>query len=331
MAKHVEEESLEYLKDRAETYIKKTFGGNAQVQELKMLNKNYERIKYKVKANKPKPKIFKIPTPENFINIKENLLVSPAISITGGLITFRWPVGSHSIKLKPPSKYLDPEPLIITNKPYRKIEPLKERYLISDFLKVDPEDDNSILAFVDKYGLLGYLNDSNSNRFEEVYYFQRAVEHFKEIYGLFHLIEQGRIDQALKAHFSNLLLEKPNALDFLSSRSLKEKADYAKYCLVSDIARALEGGTSFTAYSSDEGESRIGFELKTLLGAIYLQFYFVVIERYRYVECPKCNRLYTSLRKPKKDLCPRCNNSERQAKFRIPNNGQKKAKAKKGR
>lgn len=219
------------------------------------------------------------------------------------------------------------------------IAPLKVENLIFEAVKIDLEDEKSIIDFCNKYGVLGELRQKYTFQDLELTWvnqsgWKESLEFFKnEIYELkkcfnFHIVIEaedgdwvkelwGRYLDNEALYYEAALQEcestEDRYIDFLE-RTIKEirqskvnakvediKTD-AKGILVATLNRKLPN-VFFSLQMTTEGRLIEGVSTFTLAGALYYQLYQHIVKGNEFKVCKYCGDYYVP-RKSDTEFCP---------------------------
>ena len=186
------------------------------------------------------------------------------------------------------------------SEPYE-YDPLHEKELFVEFISTNPESDSSILEFVNRRGLLTRCSREDIPD-------AMTVAQFKEEHGFF--ISFVLVYAAIGNH----------DFDFLKENTLKIVKTDGRPILEDDILRSarflLRYGLMWafdrhsiqaTIWETKDGVFEPSFIVTSLIAALYVQFYQLVINSAQLGKCKECGTLFVKENKRRLFCSPVCN------------------------
>lgn len=321
-----------------------TFEDNLDKISLALKNKGYSQSEIETTINLIKKyKTASLLTGDEKLETLEKLAKSSINSLpksskvelldkapTDGLVSFSWPVAKCKID-NAVIEYIQPAK-------FKNYEPLLAENIAFKLGKVNEKDNNSILNFVNEYGLLGLGVLNNNLISENIFHFQREVRTIKRLIKTLKLLQENQdiIDTSFEyteteGHYSKIKVGDftLRTLFLPDNKQLTKqtKISLVKYSLVNEIVRKLSGqGVYLSAIVYEKsGHVSTAYGAKNLLGAIYLQLYLMITKRRSHRRCIECDCDFILRRSDNKFCSQKCRKRYLQREYR-----KKQPKSKKG-
>ena len=225
----------------------------------------------------------------------------------------------YAYKLVPAEQANENSELLISpveGKTWRPFEPRKNESLHLRLAKVNPDDHKSILKFVNKFGTLGLkyrLGETIRPLVDSLKSFQREVRTVNCLVNILNKIKKGEKDTNKAPRLEDIY-----QVDGTYNFGVFIEDNYFLECqnppvnpyslsnyLMSTIIKRLR---IYNVYPSAEvtPEKIIPkYNADNLIGAVYLQLYYMATNRLSYKSCHLCNSLFI-LHRSDKEICTTC-------------------------
>lgn len=222
----------------------------------------------------------------------------------------------------------------VINGEFTTYEPFKIHNLYEQFSKINPNDKNEILEFINKYGNVGNYDDEKrdiSKVYSESYsYWRDKILEMKYSLLLLKIFNSENISYVVKINEEELSTSKnsfiyrlwfesdwrilyENNINTNDTKNLLHIDEQLKYACLSDLQSSIRGNIGKIDFIpiidlNKEGEPciRSTINFPSLLSIMYWQLYMKFIENKKHFVCEGCNQTFSWYNHKKNYLCNKC-------------------------
>lgn len=288
-----------------------------ELNQLKVsVNKEFFILDFKKNENGKLKEKIKLKYYDSQYNLSDKILISEAIFKDGELIT--------------EGRFDD----VFYIKKLKNYNPFINENIFTDTYYIDLEDDNSILNFVNNYGLIGSDYKYKSNLYKEQFVmpktlftgqyrikpviedlqsFKSSIRNFKAAVNLWNEINKNNINYETIYHLWNEYIadeyfKKIDVKQYfkkLAKKSINKTTEFLTFCIFDNQLKEI----SPILRPAANNNYKAGYTSSTILSVIFFQLYKMILNNENTYKCDYCKRLNTYTSYSKNDrFCTKDNN-----------------------